>query len=76
MIFTSGNNARKTTPPAKIPTAILVRIYANKEIRDRTVLACGVNLRSKNSGIVKTLDRIKNGPITQPNTSRHHACNS
>ena len=56
--FISGRRTLKTIPPANIPTAILVKTYATSDITDNTVLEAGENLRSRNSGMVKTFDRI------------------
>jgi len=56
--LTSGRRTANTTPPANTPTAIFVRTYATREIAERTVLAVGENRLSRNSGIVKTFDRM------------------
>jgi hypothetical protein len=58
MKLKSGNSTLKTIPPAKIPTAIFVRIYATREIMESTVRAVPENRLSRNSGIVKTFDRM------------------
>ncbi len=41
-----------------MPTAIFVSTYATRDIRDSTQRLVGLNRRSRNSGIVKTRDRM------------------
>ena len=53
----SGSRTLKTMPPAKMPTAIFVMMYATREIRDRNHRAVSEKRRSRNSGIVKTRER-------------------
>ncbi len=55
---TSGISTAKTMPPAKMPTASFVSTYATSEISESTVRLTGENRRSRNSGMVKTFERM------------------
>jgi len=54
----SGRSVPNTTPPAKMPTAILVSTYAKSEITDSTHRDAGEKRRSRNSGMVNTRERM------------------
>ena len=54
----SGSSVPNTTPPANMPTAILVMMYATREMIESIHRAAGEKRRSRNSGIVNTFDRL------------------
>ena len=47
-----------TTPPAKMPTAIFEMMKVISETIDNTYRDAGENRRSRNSGIVNTIERM------------------
>ena len=53
----SGSSVAKTTPPAKMPTAIFETTKVTSDTSDRTYRECVEKRRSRNSGMVNTIDR-------------------
>ena len=56
-MFISGNKTLNTMPPAKIPTAIFDTMNVMIDTIDSTYRELTENRFSKNSGMVKTIDR-------------------
>ena len=58
LIRTSGKSVLKTTPPAKMPTAILDTMKVTMETIESTYRDLTLKRRSRNSGMVNTFDRM------------------
>ena len=58
VMCSSGRSVPKTTPPANIPTAIFDTMKVMIETIERTYRELTLNRRSRNSGMVKTMDRM------------------